>query len=92
MLRVRDGYINIYRLTFSISGGFYQDEVAQTVPIQGQFDIPCKLCNEGMFVREGHGTSIHDCEVCPEGTNKSINAGYRACYCKIRHARVDRST
>ena len=72
------------------AGGFYQDEIAQTVPTQSKWDIPCKLCNEGTYVKEGHGTAAKDCEVCPEGTNQSINAGFRACYCKENYARTDR--
>lgn len=63
------------------AGGFYQDEVAQT---------ECKKCNVGLYVQNGGGTSSKDCRVCPEGTNKTIHAGYRACFCKREYARTDR--
>lgn len=43
-----------------------------------------------MYVKNGHGTSAQNCEVCPEGTNQSIEAGFRACYCKKNYARMDR--
>ncbi|XP_071842514.1 uncharacterized protein [Apostichopus japonicus] len=68
-------------------GGFYQDEIAQTRPKAG---TPCKLCNPGTYVIHGHGTSAKECEVCPEGTNQSRHAGYRACYCKDNYARMNR--
>ncbi|PIK44905.1 hypothetical protein BSL78_18243 [Apostichopus japonicus] len=72
-------------------GGFYQDDIAQTVPLQSDFGIPaCKLCNVGTYVKKGRGTSPHDCEVCPEGTNQTVDAGFRACYCKYNYARTDR--
>ncbi|XP_071847220.1 uncharacterized protein [Apostichopus japonicus] len=71
-------------------GGFFQDEIAQTKPSQPNWKIACKLCNEGTYVKAGHGISAKDCEVCPEGTNQSIAAGYRACYCKKNYARKDR--
>ncbi|XP_071812486.1 uncharacterized protein [Apostichopus japonicus] len=69
-------------------GGFYQDEV-------GQFKrrpnvIPCKKCNNGTFVPNGGGTGALDCQVCPEGTNKSTHAGYRACFCLENYFRRDR--
>ncbi|PIK44902.1 hypothetical protein BSL78_18240 [Apostichopus japonicus] len=71
-------------------GGFYQDEIAQTEPSNVSMGIPCKLCNEGTYVKKGGGSSPKDCDVCPEGTNKSIHAGLRACYCKENYARMDR--
>ncbi|XP_071847223.1 uncharacterized protein [Apostichopus japonicus] len=71
-------------------GGFFQDEIAQTKPSQPNWKIACKLCNEGTYVKAGHGISAKDCEVCPEGTNQSIAAGYRACYCKKNYARNSR--
>ncbi|KAJ8036443.1 hypothetical protein HOLleu_20417 [Holothuria leucospilota] len=52
--------------------------------------MACKECNVGTYVKSGHGTSIRDCEVCPEGTNQSIQAGFRACRCKVGYARTDR--
>ncbi|PIK41453.1 hypothetical protein BSL78_21701, partial [Apostichopus japonicus] len=69
------------------SGGFYQDEIAQTRTKAGP---PCKLCNPGTYVIHGHGTSAKECEVCPEGTNQSRHAGYRACHCKDNYARMNR--
>ncbi|XP_071822273.1 uncharacterized protein [Apostichopus japonicus] len=70
-------------------GGFYEDQIAQTMTSHnGQ--IPCKLCNEGTYVKEGQGTSAKDCEVCPEGTRQDIHAGFRACSCKDDYARTDR--
>lgn len=60
------------------------------MPTESPWDIPCKLCNVGTYVKRGHGISAKDCEVCPEGTNKTIYAGYRACYCQENYARLDR--
>lgn len=80
-----------YLLLFSLNlGGFYQDEIAQTVPTNNSWNIPCKLCNEGTYAKTGRATSAKDCEVCPGGTNQTIEAGYRACYCKETYARTDR--
>ncbi|XP_071846885.1 uncharacterized protein [Apostichopus japonicus] len=70
-------------------GGFYQDEIAQTEPAHHSA-IPCKICNTGTYAKNGRGTSAKDCEVCPEGTNQTIDAGFRACYCKENYARVNR--
>ncbi|XP_071847227.1 uncharacterized protein [Apostichopus japonicus] len=72
------------------AGGFYQDDIAQVTPSESKWKIPCKLCNNGTYVKEGHGTAPRDCEVCPEGTNQTILAGLRACYCKANYARTDR--
>ena len=53
-------------------------------------DLVCKECNVGTYVKKGNGTSIADCKVCPEGTNKKLLAGYRACFCLDNYARTDR--
>lgn len=52
--------------------------------------MACKLCNKGTYVKNQGGSSTKDCEVCPGGTNQTTVAGYRACACKERYARVDR--
>ncbi|KAJ8035733.1 Leucine-rich repeat-containing protein 15 [Holothuria leucospilota] len=69
-------------------GGFYQDEVGQRSSHPG--GMSCKACNDGTYVKDGHGQSIQDCEVCPEGTNQTIAAGLRACFCKTGYSRTDR--
>ena len=78
-------------LLFPNIGGFYQDGIAQTVvPYKSKWNIPCKVCNVGTYVKGGEGTSAKDCEACPGGTNQTIDAGYRACYCKKGYTRTDR--
>ncbi|XP_071851290.1 uncharacterized protein [Apostichopus japonicus] len=62
-------------------GGFYQDEIGS---------IECKTCNDGNFVEKGSGSSLVQCKVCPEGTDKNVSAGYRACVCKQNYARKHR--
>ncbi|XP_071851719.1 uncharacterized protein [Apostichopus japonicus] len=62
-------------------GGFYQDEIGS---------IECKTCNDGNFVEKGSGSSLVQCKVCPEGTDKNVSAGYRACVCKENYARKHR--
>ncbi|KAJ8040674.1 Leucine-rich repeat-containing protein 15 [Holothuria leucospilota] len=69
-------------------GGFYQDEVAQMSEEIGS--IACKKCNDGTFVMDGGGTSPLSCEVCPEGTNKTKAAMFRACFCLQNYFRRDR--
>ncbi|KAJ8050929.1 Platelet glycoprotein V [Holothuria leucospilota] len=66
-------------------GGYYQDELG----ITNKQEI-CKTCSKGTFVRNEGGTSIGDCRVCPDGTNKMIHAGYRACFCLDKYARKER--
>ncbi|KAJ8020274.1 hypothetical protein HOLleu_39828 [Holothuria leucospilota] len=69
-------------------GGFYQDEVGQ---YQSKSDESgCKTCNSGTFVVTGGGNSSLSCQVCPEGTNKTRHAGYRACFCLENYFRRDR--
>ncbi|XP_071852277.1 uncharacterized protein [Apostichopus japonicus] len=62
-------------------GGFYQDEIGSQ---------ECKTCSNGNFVKDGGGLSALDCTTCPDGTNHSRNAGFRACFCKRNYARIDR--
>lgn len=52
----------------------------------------CKTCNPGTFVPSNiaPGNSTADCQVCPTGTNKSIEAGFRACPCLNGYFRKDR--
>ncbi|XP_071825042.1 uncharacterized protein [Apostichopus japonicus] len=69
-------------------GGFFQDGIGQVASVRGQ--MACKQCNMGTYVKDGGGSSTKDCEVCPEGTNQSTFAGYRACSCKENYARTDR--
>ncbi|PIK57880.1 hypothetical protein BSL78_05161 [Apostichopus japonicus] len=61
-------------------GGFYQDEIGSQ---------ECKHCSNGNFVKDGGGFSALDCTTCPDGTNHSRHAGFRACFCK-RIIRIDR--
>ena len=52
----------------------------------------CKTCNPGTYVPSyaAPGNSTGDCQVCPTGTNKSSNAGFRACPCLKDYFRRDR--
>ncbi|KAJ8049470.1 Insulin-like growth factor-binding protein complex acid labile subunit [Holothuria leucospilota] len=68
-------------------GGFYQDEVGR---VQNDRKVVCKRCKNGTFVISGGGISEDACMVCPEGTNKAIHAGHRACFCLDHYARKDR--
>lgn len=52
--------------------------------------LNCKDCNIGTFVRNGSGQSIEQCQVCPEGTNQTMAAGFRACVCKHGYTRNNR--
>ncbi|KAJ8020394.1 hypothetical protein HOLleu_39976 [Holothuria leucospilota] len=69
-------------------GGFYQDEVGQYQSNGGANG--CKTCNSGTFVMSGGGNNPLSCQVCPEGTNKTKHAGYRACFCLDNYVRRDR--
>ncbi|KAJ8048350.1 Leucine-rich repeat-containing protein 15 [Holothuria leucospilota] len=69
-------------------GGFYQDAIGQASFFPGGME--CKNCNEGTFVKNGSGISIGQCLVCPEGTNQTMKAGFRACRCKQNYTRMDR--
>ncbi|KAJ8020132.1 Signal peptide, CUB and EGF-like domain-containing protein 3 [Holothuria leucospilota] len=68
--------------------GFYQDRVG-TVPKEAGA-ISCKTCNPGTFVPLGVGNSSKSCQVCPQGTNKTRYAGFRACFCLENYYRKDR--
>ncbi|KAJ8020125.1 hypothetical protein HOLleu_41991 [Holothuria leucospilota] len=70
------------------AGGFYQDKVG-TVPNEAG-DISCQICNPGTYVPLGSGNSSKSCQVCPEGTNKTRYAGFRACFCLDNYYRKDR--
>lgn len=72
----------------NFTGGFYQDDVGQYQ--RNASTLPCKNCNNGTFVDHVGGTNSLDCKVCPEGTNKSRHAGYRACFCLENYFRRDR--
>ncbi|XP_071852296.1 uncharacterized protein [Apostichopus japonicus] len=69
-------------------GGYYQDDIAKVSNIPNK--VECKKCNAGTYVPFGEGVSSDDCIVCPEGTNKTIHAGFRACFCMDGYARTDR--
>ncbi|KAJ8047430.1 Carboxypeptidase N subunit 2 [Holothuria leucospilota] len=60
-------------------GGFYQDEIGSYSNVSGQ--LICEKCANGTYVNETGGTSQKDCIICPDGTNTSIHAGFRACFC-----------
>ncbi|KAJ8049458.1 hypothetical protein HOLleu_02218 [Holothuria leucospilota] len=68
-------------------GGFYLDEIG-TMSSEGE--LVCSLCSNGTFVINGGGKSVEDCKICPDGTNKNLHAGYRACFCLYNYARADR--
>ncbi|PIK51338.1 hypothetical protein BSL78_11775, partial [Apostichopus japonicus] len=63
------------------AGGFYQDDLGS---------LSCNHCYKGSFVKYGHGSSVLQCKVCPEGTDQSKFAGYRACPCKANYTRLHR--
>ncbi|XP_071851274.1 uncharacterized protein [Apostichopus japonicus] len=62
-------------------GGFYQDEIGSE---------ECKHCSSGNYVLQGNGSSALDCKTCPEGTDHTRHAGFRACFCKRNYTRIDR--
>ncbi|KAJ8020128.1 hypothetical protein HOLleu_41996 [Holothuria leucospilota] len=70
------------------AGGFYLDKVGSVSDEVGY--IPCELCNPGTYVPLGIGNSSKSCQVCPEGTNKSRHAGFRACFCLDDYYRKNR--
>lgn len=41
-------------------------------------------------MKDGQGTAEGDCSDCPDGTNRSIVAGYRACNCSTIYGRMHR--
>ncbi|XP_071851266.1 uncharacterized protein [Apostichopus japonicus] len=62
-------------------GGFYQDEIGSET---------CKNCSSGNYVIQGNGSSALDCKTCPEGTDHTRHAGFRACFCKRNYTRSNR--
>ncbi|KAJ8048344.1 hypothetical protein HOLleu_00620 [Holothuria leucospilota] len=52
--------------------------------------MACKECNVGTYVKNGSGSSIAQCQVCPEGTNQTLKARFRACLCKDNYSRTHR--
>lgn len=70
------------------AGGYFQDEIGATPNVLGE--IACKQCPQGMYVNHTGATSIAECKICPDGTNKSQYAGFRACACLDNFARLDR--
>ncbi|XP_071851520.1 uncharacterized protein [Apostichopus japonicus] len=62
-------------------GGFYQDEIGSET---------CKNCSSGNYVLQGNGSSASDCKACPEGTDRTRHAGFRACFCKQNYTRTNR--
>ncbi|KAJ8018455.1 hypothetical protein HOLleu_43549 [Holothuria leucospilota] len=62
-------------------GGFYQDQIGMK---------KCKTCVDGTFVNNTNASSFAQCTLCPEGTNQTRLAGYRACFCKANYSRTNR--
>ncbi|KAJ8048237.1 hypothetical protein HOLleu_00473 [Holothuria leucospilota] len=62
-------------------GGFYQDKIGYR---------RCKKCHEGTFVNTSSASSLDQCRVCPEGTDQTKLANYRACFCKTNYSRINR--
>ncbi|PIK39535.1 hypothetical protein BSL78_23614, partial [Apostichopus japonicus] len=50
----------------------------------------CKNCSSGNYVLQGNGSSASDCKACPEGTDRTRHAGFRACFCKQNYTRTNR--
>ncbi|XP_078365430.1 uncharacterized protein LOC144649736 isoform X1 [Oculina patagonica] len=72
------------------AGGFYQDSVAAVgVTAEGH---GCQHCPNGTFVHPNNapGKASWECKACPEGTNTTTLAGFRACSCLRNHFRLDR--
>ncbi|XP_038059581.1 uncharacterized protein LOC119730663 [Patiria miniata] len=72
------------------AGGFYQIKTGQVADTSQP--IKCQKCNNGTYVTPAAhpGISPADCTVCPTGTNKSLHAGFRACFCLDKYYRKDR--
>ncbi|KAJ8047434.1 Leucine-rich repeat-containing G-protein coupled receptor 4 [Holothuria leucospilota] len=66
-------------------GGFFQERLGSA-----SFHESSKKCLNGTYVKHGAGKSDLDCVVCPDGTNKTSFAGYRACFCLENYARTNR--
>ncbi|KAJ8048673.1 hypothetical protein HOLleu_01079 [Holothuria leucospilota] len=69
----------------SHAGGYYQDKIGTS-----SFRERSKQCPNGSYVKEGGGKSHLDCVACPDGTDKIVFAGFRACFCLENYARTDR--
>ena len=70
-------------------GGFYSDRIGRV----GQYShcsSACDTCPNGMFTASSNAIDIRNCTVCPDGTTKTGNAGYRACSCLAGRGRTDR--
>ncbi|XP_032227807.2 uncharacterized protein LOC116611540 [Nematostella vectensis] len=70
------------------AGGFYQDEIAQTV--LNEYDNGCKLCPPGRYARNPGTATELDCQPCQDGTKYRHFAGFRACFCRENYYRLDR--
>ncbi|XP_078356152.1 uncharacterized protein LOC144640962 [Oculina patagonica] len=71
-------------------GGFYQNALAQKGIIS--HGTGCKTCPPGTYVDplRAPGKAESDCSACPKGTNLTVFAGFRACFCLLGHYRLDR--
>ena len=69
------------------AGGFYQDQSGNVGTLS---ECACKLCPAGTFSATAGATGSHECQKCPDGTDGSRLAGYRACPCQPGHYRLDR--
>ncbi|XP_078365434.1 uncharacterized protein LOC144649737 isoform X2 [Oculina patagonica] len=72
------------------AGGFFQDSVgAVGVTSEGH---GCQHCPNGTFVHPNNapGKASWECKACPEGTNTTSLAGFRACSCLRNYFRLDR--
>lgn len=77
-----------HKINILHEGGFYQDDIGVTPSKPGE--LTCKKCTKGTYSKQEKATSAEDCIVCPEGTNKKVHAGLRACPCIDGYARNDR--
>ncbi|KAJ8047443.1 hypothetical protein HOLleu_06439 [Holothuria leucospilota] len=80
--------LTLFEALCFVVGGFYLDDIGSTSDTPGKF--LCKKCANGTYVTKKGGGSRKDCVDCPDGTNKSIHAGFRACFCKNDFARTKR--
>ncbi|KAJ8049435.1 hypothetical protein HOLleu_02184 [Holothuria leucospilota] len=69
-------------------GGFYQDKIGAWT--KNRTELFCKFCPVGTWVNTGNGTALGECTDCPDGTNRSIVAGYRGCHCSEIYGRRNR--
>ena len=70
------------------AGGFFLEQAGRT----GWYShCTCDLCNPGTYSNaSGASDEGNNCRVCPQGTNTSALAGYRACPCLEGSSRTDR--